>query len=607
MAVVSPVVCPNKPLPRELDVVVNISRPQTELATDMTMLCVLVKNPPFPKDNGRVRFYSTFASLEEDFPVGTEGWFAGNAFFSRQVHPTTMCIGGIFTEDSPAILRSGEVDIKGLQAIQPGGFVAHVGSTAVPVSGLDFAGVAGIEDLVTKLNAALPETAGFTFAAEGSGKLTVTVTGEDAFGYATADTTGIDVSGLLGLTEASGATLATEDASFTSGTVNFAGLEQVVSGSFTLPVNGEAIEVTDLFFAPTLTLQQLVEQLNGLSALSGKATFTLEGEGIIATCAAMEDTISFMTAGSTGASVATLLGMTKEAGAKIEEALEATDLVTQAGWVEQAAKCTGRPIYAWCLDRSYRDTEDQKAFADWCEAKTPAYFSAVTNSPLAYDAADDTNIGYYCKNKGYRRTSVFYHDNPQVYPDVSYAACALSVNYAQPDSTITLKFKTLDGVEPSPITETQLSALTSRNINCYTLIGNTSRTVREGVQSADTWFTDSLVNLDNFREELQVEVYNVFLRSKKVPYTAAGQDKLVSAAKKICARYVRNGTFADREVESDTTESGYITLPATSVVPTNIAYSTTSERASRLAPPIAIVAYEAGAMHKVIINVDVYN
>lgn len=730
MALTSPVVCPNKPLPRELDVVVNISRPQTELATDMTMLCVLVKNPPFPKGNGRVRFYSTFASLEEDFPMGTEGWFAGNAFFSRQVHPTTMAIGGVFTEASPAALRSGEVDLTALRAIQPGGFTAHVGETVQTVTGFSFESVTGIEALVTKLNAGMGESPIVSFAASGNDKLSVTSNNGAQVGYFTSPTSGKDVSAMLGLTEASGAMVtagtpyhlaggalvesavdwgaetthvghfsitvggekknitglaltgvtwtaeaiataikpvfaaqglgvsavdgkleltvadatlwggtelavadvATEGETgnvgaafgltvdggasivaavaptFTSGVVDFAALQEVASGGVSIPVNGEVIDITGLFFTPSTTIAQVAEALQGALPEGAKVTFTAEGQALVAQCTTMGDSLSFMAGPSQGVDISGLLAMTSATGAKLEEAMtEVADLVTQAGWVQQAARCTGRPIYAWALDRSYRDTEDQKAFATWCEAQTPAYFTACTNSPLAYDTSDTTNIGYYCKNNGLRRTSVFYHDNPQVYPEVSYAACALSVNYAQPDSTITLKFKTLDGIEPSPITETQLSALQSRNINCYTLIGNTSRTVREGVQSADTWFTDSLVNLDNFREELQVEVYNVFLRSPKVPYTFAGQDKLISAAKKICARYVRNGTFADREVESTTVESGFLTLPATSVTPSAIAFSTTSERAQRLAPPITITAYEAGAMHKVVINVDVYN
>ena len=234
-------------------------------------------------------------------------------------------------------------------------------------------------------------------------------------------------------------------------------------------------------------------------------------------------------------------------------------------------------------------------------------FSACTNSATAYNTADTTNIGYYCQNKGYIRTCVFYHDNPQVYPEVSYLAFALATNYSMPDAAVTLKFKQLDGIETVSMTETKLSALNARRINTYTLVGNNARTIREGVQAADTWFTDSIVNLDNFREELQVEVYNVFLRTPKVPYTTEGQNKLVSAARKICAKYTRNGVFADRDVEAPELESGYTTLPATSIEPVAVAFATTSERAARLAPPIHITAYEAGAFHKVSLRVDVFN
>jgi hypothetical protein len=305
--------------------------------------------------------------------------------------------------------------------------------------------------------------------------------------------------------------------------------------------------------------------------------------------------------------VTTYLGLTSAAGGIIYDGYTPTGIAGEAQLVYTAARCMGNPIYGWCLERSYRETDEQKNFADWIESKVPAYFSACTNSSTAYNTADTTNIGYYCMNKGYTRTSVIYHDNAQVYPDVSYAALALATNYGLPDSALTMKFKMLDGIEPSPLTESMLAALDSRRINSYVAIGNNARTTREGVQSAATWFTDTLINLDNFREELQVEVYNVFLRNPKVPYTTAGQDKLVSAAAKICRRYVRNGVFAMRDVEDGTTETGFTTYPPFSIVPVNVAFSTMSERAARLAPPINIIAYEAGAFHKVSVNVDVYN
>ncbi len=494
----TPVVCPRQPLPRSLDVEVNLSRPQTEIATDMSLMCFLTDSAPFPPNAGRVRYYSSMAMLEADFPMGTEGWWAGNAFFSRQLHPLTMAVGAVFMAPVAAGLMAGDIDYAALAPITNGAFDLEVDETLVSFEGLDFTSAPTTPaEVAAILEAAAP--IGVEVAFEyGALTLKSTTTGDDStIGYAAEPSAGTDVGGFLGLTPETGA-----------------------------------------------------------QKWSGYAPGGLPGE---------------------------------------------------AAMVQTASRCNGRAIYGWTIDKKWRDTQAQKDLADWAEAQLPAWFSACTNSVTAFNVSNTTNIGYYGHHKGYTRTSVIYHDNPQIYPDVSYMALALSVDYAQTNSTLTMKFKMLDGMEVSVLTESQAAALDSRHINYYVAIGNTARTVRQGVQCADTWFTDSRVNLDNFVEELQVEVLNVFLRRRKVPYTNEGQDLLISAASKICARYTRNGTFAPRDVEAPETELGFLTEPGYNIIPAQIAFSTTSERASRVAPPIAIVAYEAGAIHRVVFNIDVFN
>ncbi len=305
--------------------------------------------------------------------------------------------------------------------------------------------------------------------------------------------------------------------------------------------------------------------------------------------------------------VSALLKLSSTTASNIVIGYSPCGITSELNNIARAARCAGRSIYGWVIDAKYRDTQEQRDVADWIEPRKPAYFSTCTNSPQAYNSADISNIGYYCYNKGYTRTSVIYHDNSQVYPDMSYIALALSVDYAQENSTLTMKFKQLTGIETSPLTESQLSVLNSRRINSYVSIGNSATTVREGVQGNSSWYTDSLVNLDNFAEELQVEVYNVFLRNKKVPYTNGGQNLLVSAAAKICRRYTQNGTFAERSVETLDNETGFTTLPATDIRPAAVYSATVSDREKRLAPPIAITCYEAGAFHKVALNIGVYS
>lgn len=608
--------CAKTSLPRSLDVPVSLSRSVAETATDMTMMCFVTPGVAFPPGNDRVQFFSTFDAVQGAVPENSEAIFAAQAFFNRSDRPQTMCIGRVFTEPTNGTLVSGPITLSNLANVQNGGFTISVGDTSYTVANLTFGLNPTMADVTRQLNAQMSAFANTVANADGkSVTITTNATGDGAdISYAGTPTEFTDVSTLLKLTSATGASIAEGQAStpakLTSGEITLADLYNVTDGAMTLVMNGAPVNLYGLNFATygsSLTLNEVVQILtaaigsNGLVEVSGQSiviSTNQKGEGV---------TIGYASFASAITDLSAILALTQSTAASRIDGYTPGGLVSEVALIQTAARCAGRSVFAWTLDRQYRDTQDQKDFADWAEAQDQAYFSACTNSVQAYNTADTTNIGFYAYNKGYIKTSVMYHNNPQVYPDVSYAALALSVNYALENSTLTMKFKQLTGIETVPLTETQLSSLKARRINTYVSMGNSSSVVREGVQSADSWFTDSHVNLSNYKEELQVEVFNVFMRNKKVKYTSAGQDLLVSAAAKINNRYIRNGTFADREEETTDNETGYTTLPACTITPAPIYSATTSERANRVAPPIAIVAYEAGAFHSVAIDVTVYN
>lgn len=526
------------------------------------------------------------------------------------------------TENTPAKLVSGAItDLSGLENLTDGSFDIEVDGAKVQVRDVTTGASVTLATLATALNSKMSGKATFTVDTPNNQLiLTTASTGtasELAYAVTASPAAGTDISALLKLTQSTAtslvqgtATNVEHPAELTSGEITLADLYNVTDGAMTLVMNGATVNLYGLNFATygsSLTLNEVAQILtaaigsNGLVEVSGQSiviSTNQKGEGV---------TIGYAYSASSITDLSSILALTQSTVASRIDGYTPGGLVSEVALIQTAARCAGRSVFAWTLDRQYRDTQDQKDFADWAEAQDQAYFSACTNSVQAYNTADTTNIGFYAHNKGYIKTSVMYHNNPQVYPDVSYAALALSVNYALENSTLTMKFKQLTGIETVPLTETQLSSLKARRINTYVSMGNSSSVVREGVQSADSWFTDSHVNLSNYKEELQVEVFNVFMRNKKVKYTSAGQDLLVSAAAKINNRYIRNGTFADREEETTDNETGYTTLPACTITPAPIYSATTSERANRVAPPIAIVAYEAGAFHSVAIDVTVYN
>lgn len=613
MSIVS---CAKTSLPRSLDVPVSLSRSVAETATDMTMMCFVTPGVAFPPGNDRVQFFSTFDAVQGAVPENSEAIFAAQAFFNRSDRPQTMCIGRVFTNPTNGTLVSGPITLNNLASVQNGGFTISVGDASYTVANLTFGLNPTMADVTRQLNTQMSAFAN-TVANDDGESLTITTKtvgdGSD-ISYAGTPTELTDVSTLLKLTSTTGASIAEGQAStpaeLTSGEIALADLYNVTDGAMTLVMNGATVNLYGLNFATygsSLTLNEVVQILT--AAIGSNGLVEVSGQSIVISTSQQgaDVTIGYASSASSITDLSSILALTQSTAASRIDGYTPGGLVSEVALIQTAARCAGRSVFAWTLDRQYRDTQDQKDFADWAEAQDQAYFSACTNSVQAYNTADTTNIGFYAHNKGYIKTSVMYHNNPQVYPDVSYAALALSVNYALENSTLTMKFKQLTGIETVPLTETQLSSLKARRINTYVSMGNSSSVVREGVQSADSWFTDSHVNLSNYKEELQVEVFNVFMRNKKVKYTSAGQDLLVSAAAKINNRYIRNGTFADREEETTDNETGYTTLPACTITPAPIYSATTSERANRVAPPIAIVAYEAGAFHSVAIDVTVYN
>lgn len=608
--------CAKTSLPRSLDVPVSLSRSVAETATDMTMMCFVTPGVDFPPGNDRVQFFSTFDAVQGAVPENSEAIFAAQAFFNRSDRPQTMCIGRVFTNPTNGTLVSGPITLSNLANVQNGSFTISVGDASYTVANLTFGLNPTMTDVIRQLNTQMSAFANTVANADGkSVTITTNATGDGAdISYAGTPTEFTDVSPLLKLTFATGASIAEGQAStpakLTSGEITLADLYNVTDGAMTLVMNGATVNLYGLNFATygsSLTLNEVVQILT--AAIGSNGLVEVSGQSIVISTSQQgaDVTIGYASSASSITDLSAILALTQSTAASRIDGYTPGGLVSEVTLIQTAARCAGRSVFAWTLDRQYRDTQDQKDFADWAEAQDQAYFSACTNSVQAYNTADTTNIGFYAHNKGYIKTSVMYHNNPQVYPDVSYAALALSVNYALENSTLTMKFKQLTGIETVPLTETQLSSLKARRINTYVSMGNSSSVVREGVQSADSWFTDSHVNLSNYKEELQVEVFNVFMRNKKVKYTSAGQDLLVSAAAKINNRYIRNGTFADREEETTDNETGYTTLPACTITPAPIYSATTSERANRVAPPIAIVAYEAGAFHSVAIDVTVYN
>lgn len=386
----------------------------------------------------------------------------------------------------------------------------------------------------------------------------------------------------------------------------------ITTGSMVISVDGVAKTLSSLDFTGVTTLTGVAGVLQAaLTAGSVGATCTVKtlpgGDQRLAfttTSTGSTATLSYPIAHSSGVFIGEVLNFTAAAGGSVMNGYTPTDIAGEMANIKAAANASDIYIYGWVLSQDLRDVATQTLAAAWVLGQT-AIGAFTTNDPLALDPTYTTDIGSVLEATANKRAIAVYHDVINRYPDISILAYMLSVNYQLQDSTVTTKFKQLPGIETVQLTETQWIALKAKGYNTYTMIGNSSRTFRDGVTESATFYIDSVINIDNFVEDLSVAIYNVFLRNKKVPYTRMGQMLLVDACRDVGFQYTYNGTFADRAIADTTKKSGTTILPAVAINPTPISQMSVADRASRIGPPIALIVQEAGAIHSVSIAVEV--
>ena len=404
---------------------------------------------------------------------------------------------------------------------------------------------------------------------------------------------------------------ANQPAYLLSGGADYKNVTGIDDGEFTITIEGSVKNVTGLDFSDAQSLSDVANVINGAISAYAKCS-EYKGELLIQSSGAGNAaTISYagtVSEGS-GTDVSALLNLTAEKGAVAVDGYTAGTIADELQAIADAGVKAGLFFYGWALDAQYRDTADQAAADQWINARSyRACGAQCTNNVSAFNPGVATNNGTVANTNGYAAISYTYDDNAQVYPEISYLANFLAVDYSGTDTTISGKFKDADGIAAVnfPDIETNVQTLNSRRINTITgIVGQSIKYFREGNQASATWSTDGWVNVCNFIAELEIEVLNVFLRNNKVPFTTNGQNLLIAAASKICNKYKKNGSFADRLEEDATAESGYVLVPACKIDIQELAATTTAQRAAHIGTPLTITVNDSGWMGSIAINVNV--
>lgn len=377
----------------------------------------------------------------------------------------------------------------------------------------------------------------------------------------------------------------------------------ITSGGFDIAIDGTNHQISALNFSAAGSMAAIAADVQtALNAALAGTTCTWTGTYFLITSptTGTSSGVGFAaapTAAGPPTDVSTLLGLTAPSGALTVAGIAAESMTDTA----VASKLFNPNFYGdTVVDGS---TQDMKDLMAWGQAnKTITFFTS--NDPNAKLSSATSDLFFYAKNLGY--DYVFGQFSSTPYAALSAAARLFVVDFDQPNSTITLKFKQEPGVATENVTPTDLINLKAKNANVYTDRMGFAM-LEEGVM-ANGRFADEVQGLDWLQAQLQTAFFTSLATAPtKVPLTESGTTKLKHDITPVFEKARSNGLIAPGFWEGDDLgekKSGDYLGTGYYIFAGAIADLSPSDRNARKAPPFSAICIGAGAIHSAAVAVN---
>lgn len=255
-----------------------------------------------------------------------------------------------------------------------------------------------------------------------------------------------------------------------------------------------------------------------------------------------------------------------------------------------------------------------KDIAAWCDQNASMLVNnqASTAAANIRDQSKTDDIASELTVLGYRHVYTAAHaTNAQsgTYLAKHFAA----VNYSADRSTITGEFKKSPGVAAEDLKGSEIVAMEAKNAAFYSIVElqgsqDVGRWLNTKTHSSYGEYIDDVVNLDAFINTLTVRLYNALANvTTKLEQTPRGQAVLLATARQVGEQYIANSYLGPRNyVDPDDGIEKYTIGFEILTKPEDILDITPEDRSARLAAPIRMRLFRAGAIHKTIVDLDVY-
>ena len=379
----------------------------------------------------------------------------------------------------------------------------------------------------------------------------------------------------------------------------------ITDGSFDITMDTVQNDVTGLNFSGAADMDAvavIIETALQLEAGGSYAASTCvydQGRFFINSgSTGVTSTINFLSAVDpvTGTDISSLLQMRQGEGTKTD-GVDAETITASLNTIQNI----NPDWYGFMFTKEVRDgvqinAEDAVvAAAAWAEARVKV-FGNTSNDLDVLDSVTTTDIASVLKLAAYRRTITTFSSYPDQYPSASILGRAFTVNFSQPNSTLTLKFKQMPGITVEDLTVSQKSVLDSKKANALIEVG-------ASFMYAESWmasgvFFDEVHGIDWLQNAIETNVFGYLLtRTTKVPYTNKGIAAIEQQVIKALDEAVVNGLIAPGEtIDGEFLGTGYktIIIPAEDI--------NQSDVEARHYPGLSFVVLGAGAIHSVQIN-----
>jgi hypothetical protein len=336
-------------------------------------------------------------------------------------------------------------------------------------------------------------------------------------------------------------------------------------------------------------------------ATHGQATVLTAPGGVVATLGVV--------AGSQGTGYAIANGLTTTGGTGVGLEVDITAIGESYLQAVEACYLVNQDWYGFmCCNAVDADHLALGAYstANW---QTVFYFGSTADAAVLAGTANNIAL----QLQALKSKMLLTYDTSQsgLYPNNLYAAAAVlglycGLNTGLAGSAFTLNLKSLVGVAPEPLTQTQYNTLLSQGCNSCVTYGPYIGYFATGVLPSGNYF-DQILDRAMLVNFIQTNLMNLLISVPKVPQTDAGEHQLIAQVEQACAAMVTIG-FLGAGVWTGPAVLNLATgqsLPLGYLVQAqSFALQSSGDRGARKAMPIYACILESGAVQSVVVQVN---